>query len=415
LFFIDICLRKGELPMSFREPEYAMFPTEEYQSRVKKARALMEERGIDALLLTAKENVVYFAGIRTIGWNSKHRPMGIVIPRASDQPVLTILPENLYEVSYYSSWIDELRPWGGWRIPDAAPDPLTAFHNACQELGVANGTIGVELGYGQRVAMSQEDYTDLTGRLSTARLVDAGPLLWDLRMIKSPREIEMLRKACDATTKAFERGFSAMRPGMTERELGSIILAELALQTQELPGFVMIRSGEMKYGMVNVEPFEKPMRPGDLVVVDVGANYNYYWSDFMRMASIGPPSAEQRRFFDADLASQKAGVAVIKPGIKLHEIFDACYEVLMEHDMKEHVPGLERVGHGVGMDVHEPPSIAKGSQTVVQKNMVLTVEPIFWDRPDHKIGNFAIEDVVLVTDNGHEILSTFPKELYIVE
>jgi Xaa-Pro aminopeptidase len=177
----------------------------------------------------------------------------------------------------------------------------------------------------------------------------------------------------------------------------------------------MIRSGKMKYGMVNVAPFEKPLEKGDLVVVDVGANYNYYWSDFMRMASIGEPSAEQKRFFDAEIASQKAGVAVIKPGIKLHEIFDACYEVLMEHDMKEHVPGLERVGHGLGLDVHEPPSIARGSEVIVQENMVLTVEPIFWDRPDHVIGNFATEDVVLVTKDGHERLSTFPNKLHIIE
>lgn len=401
--------------MSNRQPEYAFFPTEEYKERVRKARIEMEKHGIDALLLTSKENVVYFSGIRTIGWGSKHRPMGIVVPRANDKPVVSILPETLFEVSYHSSWIEELRPWGGWRRKDAAPDPLTAFADACKELGVHDGTIGLELGYGQRVAMSQNDLEELCGKLGSATLVDAGSLLWDLRMIKSEREIEALRKACDATTKAFERGFSELKPGMTERELAGIIMAELALQTNELPGFLMVRSGKLKYGMVNVEPFEKPMEPGDLVVVDVGANYNYYWSDFMRMASIGEPSPEQRRLFDADLASQQAGVDVIKPGIKLHEIFDACYDVLIECGMKEHVPGLERVGHGVGLDVHEPPSIARGSDVVVQPNMVLTVEPIFWDQPNHEIGNFAIEDVVLVTDDGHEVLSTFPKELYIVD
>jgi len=280
---------------------------------------------------------------------------------------------------------------------------------------VDRGKIGLELGYGQRIAMSQEDYDDLRKRLSGATFVDAGPLLWDLRMIKSPLEIEALKKACDATSKAFRRGFSSIRPGMTERELAGIIMAELALETWDLPGFLMVRSGEMKYGMVNVSPFEKPMLPGELVVVDVGANYNYYWSDFMRMASIGKPSAEQRRFFEAEMASQQAGVDVIKPGIKLHEIFDACYQSLMDHDMIEHVPGLERVGHGLGLDVHEPPSIAKGSNVIVQPNMVLTVEPIFWDKPDHVVGNFALEDVLVVTETGHEIISTFPKELFIVE
>lgn len=400
--------------MKIRQPAYALFPTEEFLQRVEKAREKMEDQGMDALLLTAKENVVYFSGIRTIGWGSKHRPMGVVIPRDSSKPVISIIPESLFDVSFHSSWVDEVRPWGGWRRKDALPDPITAFKDACQTLGVDRGVIGLELGYGQRIAMSQEDFNELHRQLSGAKFVDASTLLWDLRIIKSPLEIEALRKACDATSKGFERGFQSIRPGMTERELAGIIMSELALQTQEMPGFLMVRSGKMKYGMVNVEPFEKPLEPGDLVVVDVGANYKYYWSDFMRMACIGEPTPEQRRLFEADLASQRAGVEIIKPGINLHEIFDACHQVLMDMDCQEHVPGLERVGHGVGLDVHEPPSIAKGSQVVVQPNMVLTVEPIFWDQPDHQIGNFALEDVVLVTEDGHEVLSTFPKDLYLV-
>ncbi len=401
--------------MPHREPEYAYFPTEEFLSRVERARARMEAKQIDALLLSSKENVIYFSGIRTIGWNSKHRPMGIVIPRDRDRPVISVLPESLYDVSFYSSWIDELRPWGGWRRKDAAPDPITAFRDACQELDVADGTLGLELGYGQRLAMSQVDFQELRGQLPRARLVDAGPLLWDLRMIKSDREVEALRMACEATTKAFERGFSSIRPGMTERALAAVIMSELAIQTQELPGFLMVRSGPEKYGMVNVEPFDKPMNPGELVVVDVGANYKHYWSDFMRMACIGEPTSDQRRLFEADLAAQQAGVAKIKPGNLLGEVFDACYAVLIDRGLQEHVPGLERVGHGLGLDVHEPPSIARGSEVVIQPNMVLTVEPIFWDRPDHQIGNFALEDVVLVTEDGHEILSSFPKDLYIVD
>ncbi|MBW7959561.1 MAG: aminopeptidase P family protein [Candidatus Promineofilum sp.] len=400
--------------MSNRQPEYSLFPTEEFLGRVDKARQLMEQRGIDALLLTEKPNVIYFSGLRTIGWASKHRPMGVVVPRDKDKPVINVIPENLYEVSYHSSWVDEISAYGGWRRTDVAPDPLTAFLNACRTACGDKGVLGIELGYGTRVGMTQEDFKGLEAKLKGYELVDAGPLLWDLRMIKSPLEIDALRKACDATTKAFERGFSAMRPGMTERQLAGIIMAELALQTDEMPGFLMVRSGPMKYGMVNVEPFEKTLNPGDIVVTDVGANYKYYWSDFMRMACIGEPSADQKRIFAGELAAQQAGVDVIKPGIKLHEIFDACYETLINYGLKEHVPGLERVGHGVGLDMHEPPSIAKGSEVIVQPNMVLTVEPIFWDQPNHTIGNFALEDVVLVTETGHEVLSTFPKELYVV-
>ncbi len=164
--------------------------------------------------------------------------------------------------------------------------------------------------------------------------------------------------------------------------------------------------------MINVEPFDKPMVRGDLVVVDLGATYKDYWSDFMRMASIGTPTKEQRAFFDCDLAAQKAGVAVIRPGIPTKTIFQACADVIKEQGFAEHAR-IERVGHGVGLDVHEPPSIAYNSETLVEPGMVLTVEPIFFDRPDGKVGNFALEDVVAVTETGHEVLSTFPKDLWI--
>lgn len=403
----------GEL-IAVRQPAYAMFPTGEYQHRVARAQTLMEERGVDALIVTAKENVVYFSGIRTIGWTSKHRPMGVIVPRERIKPVVMILPETLYEVAYNTSWIEDVRPWGGWRRKDAISDPILGMQHALRDLGVAEGKLGLELGYGMRVGMSQEDFALLKAGMPSAEFVDCGPIMWELRMIKSQHEIDALRTVNHATTVAFEKGFGSLRPGMTERELAGNISAELALQTNEIPGFLMVRSGPLKYGMVNVEAFEKKIVPGELVVVDVGAHFNYYWSDFMRMASIGEPSPDQRRLFDAELASQQAGVDTIRPGVKLHEIFDACYDTLIDKGVAEHVPGLERVGHGLGLDPHEPPSIARGAQTVAQPGMVLTVEPIFWDQPDHSIGNFALEDVVLVTETGQEVLSTFPKDLYIV-
>ena len=400
--------------MSFRQPQFAMFPTEDYLSRVERAREKMGEHGIDALILTAKENALYFSGLRTTAWNSKHRLTGIIVPQADNKPVISVISENIIDVSRHTSWIDEVRPWGGWKQKDAAPDPVTGLVAACEDIGIKGGTIGLELGYGQRVGMSQDDFEKLKSGLDGSRFVDVGVVMWDLRMVKSDLEVEAIRKACDATSKGFARGFSAIKAGMTERDLAGIIIAEMALETGELPGFMNIRSGPSKYGMMNVLPFEKPFEDGDLIVVDVGANFKYYWSDFMRMAAIGEPTEEQMHFFNSQRNSMLAGVSMIKPGIKLLEVFDACYKVLIENGLEKHVGRLERVGHGVGLDIHELPSIAKGSEVIVQPNMVLTVEPIFWDQPDHKIGNFAMEEVVLVTENGHEVLSKFPNKLHIV-
>ena len=393
-------------------PEYSPFPVSEYEGRVTKARHLMEESGIDALMLTSKENVVYFAGIQTIGWDSKHRPLIVIVPRDPSSAVHMVLAESLFYVARESSWVDELRPWGGW-MEGASDDPIAGAFQVLQDLGLAAGTLGLELGYGQRMGMSQEDYSTLVEGLPEAKLMDGSELIWELRMIKSPLEIEALRKACAATTSAFEKGFSALRPGMREKELAGIMFAEMARHTDERPGFMMVRSGPRKYRMANVLAFDKPMRAGELVVVDSGAVYKDYWADFMRMSSIGEPTKEQRRFFDATLESQQAGVDKLAPGVTAHDIYSACNDVLVAHGLADYVT-FERLGHGVGLDMHEPPSMARGSELVVQPGMVLTVEPVFWDRPDGKVGNFALEDVVVVTEEGHEVLSLFPKDLHIV-
>ncbi len=395
-------------------PEFSPFPPEEYVARYGKAQGLMAQQDIDALLLTGKENVIYFSGLQTIGWASKHRPLGLILPQAADQEAVMILPESLLEVARATSWIRTLRPWGGWRVPGAAADPVDAIQQSIADLGLTRSVIGMELGYGHRVGMSQDDYNGLVSGLPKIRFVDGSDLLWQLRMIKSPLEVDALSKACAATTAAFDSGFTAMREGMTEKELAGIMFARMAQETNELPGFVMVRSGPRKYAMVNVTPFNKPLNKGELVVVDAGAKYKDYCADFMRMASIGEPTLEQRRFFDAELESQEAGVAAIRPGVTTGEIFDACHNVLVQRGFAEHAK-LERVGHGVGLDLHEPPSVARDGSTVVEPGMVLTVEPIWSDQPDYHIGNFALEDQILVTETGHEVLSLFPKELHIVK
>ena len=165
--------------------------------------------------------------------------------------------------------------------------------------------------------------------------------------------------------------------------------------------------------MMNVPPFDKPLEPGDVVVVDAGAKLHDYWCDMMRMASIGEPTDEQRRFFDADLAAQRAGMAAVKPGGRTGDVCQAALDVLRDAGLGEHVPSLERVGHGLGLDVHEPPSLALGSDVEIEPGMILTVEPIFSDLPDFRIGNFAMEQILLVTETGTELLTHFTDELWI--
>lgn len=394
------------------EPEFATFPSSEYRARHAAVSARMRERGIDALLVTSKENVVYFSGIQTIEWISKHRPMGLIVPLEPRAPVL-VIPETLVAVARETSWVEEVRPWGGVRIADAPADPVTAMERTLVELGLQDATIGFEHGYGQFLRFPKYQYDDLLARVPGVKVVDGADAIWRTRAIKSDLEAEAMRRVCAATDRAFEEGFAALREGMSEREIAAIMYARMARETGEQPEFMMVRSGKRKYGMSNVPPFDKKVEKGDLVVVDAGARYKNYVSDFMRMACIGQPSKDQRYMFDADLRAQIAGVEAVRPGATTGDVFDACYKVLADAKLTEHAK-IARVGHGIGLEVHEWPSVDKGGEIALEPGMIITVEPIFSDRPDAQIGNFAIEDLVLVTQTGHEVLSKYPKELHLV-
>jgi Xaa-Pro aminopeptidase len=398
--------------MQVQEAVHAAFPQVEYEARYERLQPVMDEQGLDALLVTAKENVVYFSGLETVGWDSKHRPLGCILPRERGGPVL-VIPESLAYVAEATSWIGDVRLWGGFKRIDVPTDPVEVVADALKGLGLDAATVGMELGYGTRVAMSQADVLALRNLLPDADIVDGAPALWALRQIKSTAEIDVMRQACTATCASFQVGFEALRGGMTERELAAVIYAEMARQTGFRPGFVGIRSGRLKYAMMNVPPFEKVIEPGDLVVVDAGAQVNDYWCDMMRMAAIGKPTAEQRRLFDADLAAQKAGMAAVKPGARAGDVCRAALDVLLAAGLKEHVPSLERVGHGLGLDVHEPPSLALESDVVLEPGMILTIEPIFSDLPHYEVGNFAMEQILLVTEEGSELLTPFTDELWI--
>jgi Xaa-Pro aminopeptidase len=396
--------------------DFSPFPAEEYKTRVKKARKLMDEKGVDVLLVSSREHIVYFTGLQHIGWQiySTRTDLATVIPREGD--VISIVPGGYYAAAEKQTWVEN-RVWGDRCPPKfkgASPTLLEAIKQLLEELRLSKGTIGMELGPYTRIGWCQADFEAFRNALPKANIIDASEILWRLRSIKSDAEIDAIRKACAATDEAFRVGFESMRPGMTERELGTLLYVIMTEQTGYRPAFVVIRSGLSKYDMVSCPPFDKKMEKGDIVVVDLGATYKDYMSDFMRMACIGAPTKEQQAYFDVELSSQIAGVEAVRPGIKAKEICNACVRVIEEKGYANKVTPVPRVGHGIGLEGGEPPRLTCESEVVMEPGMIIAVEPIFTDL-DAKIGSFAIEDNILVTETGREVLSKFPKDLWIVD
>lgn len=225
-------------------------------------------------------------------------------------------------------------------------------------------------------------------------------LILPLRIVKTPTEIEYIRTAARIADEAFEKTVQMMKPGVSEVEVALFLEREMRLAGAEGTAFTTIVASGPRGAMPHGVASAKKLQSGELVTLDFGAVYNGYHSDMTRTVAIGEIGAEERRLFDAVLEAQIAAVAAIAPGVSGKEIDQVARDILASHELADaFVHGL---GHGVGLQIHELPRLSPLSTDVLKPGMLVTVEPGVY------IPGFTglrIEDLVLVTEDGHEILS----------
>jgi Xaa-Pro aminopeptidase len=397
-----------------KEPLFAEFPLDEYELRVSRARALMEEAGIDALLLTQQENVRYLAGYLSLLWISKFRPLLALLPRNPAIPPTLILPGQEYG-NAKTSWIEEV---AFYRDQE---DPIRTVINVLHKKGLKEKTVGIELGYGSRIGMAQVQWEDLQWNFA-GTFVDSAPLLRKLRGIKSAREVAMLRHACEISGQGVEAGWRALREGMSEKELAAIMVSTMIQQGAEpMKTFLCVTSGSQRYQIVNCPPSDYRLERGDLVMIDGGATYNGYCTDFIRQACLGKPTSQQREWFDLARTANDTAIAAIRPGRQCAEVYEAGRKVFVDAGLGDYGV-INIIGHSCGMEVHELPYVGERgvdtSDTVIQVGMVFCIEPIIagMDSPRWEAGIFIQEDMVAVTATGSDVLTTrLSKDLWIAE
>jgi len=150
----------------------------------------------------------------------------------------------------------------------------------------------------------------------------------------------------------------------------------------------------------------KPLQAGELALLDMGAVYDGYCSDLTRTFAVGEVDAEKRRIFRIAYTAQQAAIAAIKPGMRACDVDAVAREIIAAEGLGEYFPHL--TGHGVGLSTHEPPILDRDVEMVLEPGMVVTVEPGIY-LPG--VGAARVEDMVLVTPTGHEVLTTTPREL----
>ena len=244
-------------------------------------------------------------------------------------------------------------------------------------------------------------------RSSGASLVAAGGLVEKLRAVKDPGELAAIRRAAELTSAAYQR--LASEPFRGRREI------DLAWRMRELfhelgaeeEAFATIVASGPNGAFVHGEPTERVVQEGDLIIVDAGAVLGGYCADCTRTFACGEPADRLRRAYEVCLTAQEAGVAAVRTGALAREVDAAARDLIEASEFAAHFG--HGLGHGVGIEVHEAPSLrAEAGETQLAAGNVVTVEPGIYLEG---LGGVRIEDLLIVTEDGAETLTTFPKEL----
>lgn len=224
------------------------------------------------------------------------------------------------------------------------------------------------------------------------------------RAIKLPGELDFLRHSSRITDKAIEDVTGMMRPGITELEIAAEITRAIAVGGG-IARFVVVTSGE-RSSRVDAYARNRALQEGELVRMDVGATVNGYYSDMARTYSVGEPSPYVSDRYSALLKGELVELGLIRPGITAREIFDAAIREVRAGALPEYQ--RNHCGHGIGLRAHEFPLIGPASETELEPGMVLCVETPYYEVG---WGGMMVEDTVIVTDGGHELLTKSPRDL----
>ncbi|MDP6060344.1 MAG: Xaa-Pro peptidase family protein, partial [Pirellulaceae bacterium] len=306
------------------------------------------------------------------------------------------------------SWINDLRCCGPPFVIVGSTSETKTYGDAAEAAAAAlaehdlgNATIGVEMNH-IPVGLFQR----LKDHLPRAKFIDGENVLWHMRMIKSATEIERIRLASKATEAGIDQAYRSLKPGTSELELDQILRAEIARHGAHRE-WNHVAFGPK--GARNLRPTENRIEANQVARLDVGGNYQGYVCDMSRVAVLGEPSDNLRRIHQAVLAAHGAVREAMKPGARGKDLHRIATQILDENELQSVGPV---VGHGVGLDLHEPPYLSASCETHLEVGMVLTVEIAL--RIDG-LGSINVEDMVLLTPGGHELITTSSPTLRVIE
>jgi len=356
---------------------------EERRARLDRARRLMAENQIGALLLEGGSSLFYFTGVR---WGLSERPFVAVIPAKGELAWVAPGFEEARARELIEIGGRDVRTWQ----EDESPYRLVA--QILTDRGVAAGRVGVE----ERLRFFI--FNGVRKEAPALEYASADPVTAGCRMIKSPAEVALMQRANDMTIAAYKAGLATLRDAMTQGDLRNNILAAYsAIGAQG--GGVSVSFGEytaFPHGSITPQK----LKDGDVVQIDGGCSVDGYQSDITRTVVFGKPTKRQTDVWNLEHRAQAAAFAAAKPGVPCEAVDTAARKVITDAgfgpDYK--VPGLpHRTGHGIGLDGHEWTNFVRGNKTLLQPGMCFSDEPMV-----AIYGEFGIrlEDCLYITESG---------------
>jgi Xaa-Pro dipeptidase len=283
--------------------------------------------------------------------------------------------------------------------------PVNAFAGASQALNLSGKTLAVE-----ELVMRVRELRLIEASAPGLRFADAGSLAATLRMHKDGDEIAKMKQAVAITEAALDAVLSKIHIGVTEREIANELLLEMMRSGAEgLPFEPIVLSGP-KSALPHGAPGDRRVQAGDILLFDFGVNVGGYASDITRTFAVGHVDDELRRVYDVVKRANEAGRLAARPGVEIQAVDRAARKVIVDAGYGQYF--THRTGHGLGLEGHEPPFACEGEATILEPGMTFTVEPGIY-LPGK--GGVRVEDDVVVTTNGSESLTNYPRELRVID
>ena len=376
-----------------------------YRQRIERVQAGLEAQGFDALLDLAAADINYLTGFF---YTATERPTAILVPREGE-PVLLLPLLDIDQVAA-ECWVGEVETY--FEYP-GLEHPIIWMAKLLAGRGFDRATIGIDEG-----ALSITYARILQQALPAATFADAGGIVSGLRQLKDKREIGFLRKAHRYADIMQEIGLQALRARrvQTEFELANLINATIAerladeLSDPEVVSLHGMADVAVVSGPKTAYPHgttgQRKLRAGEPVMLSLGCIVGGYYAENTRTYFLGRPDPKAADLYRLEEETQGFGRGLVAPGQRCGDISAAVLHKVREMGGGDQI--RHRTGHGLGLEGHEPPWLDEGDSTLVVPNMVVTVEPGIWEP---EIGGFLISDTLLVTEDGADLLTVFPRSL----